>query len=189
MTRGRYAARAANRLAALDNDLLRDKAVEVEHLTARIADLEAELAAEKRDRDALILARAGELSAQQIAAAHTELHQLKTAHQEFNRETATWFAKYINGLIQENPDGHIFPMPDGDLDYEVMLHRLVGQEIGEYVALILGDYNPRFTTREYRRMRRKDPVAYREIAGFNDRDRKRDILTGIRQKTHGEETP
>ncbi len=36
MTRGKYAARAANRLAELDNDLLRDKCAEVDELKAVI---------------------------------------------------------------------------------------------------------------------------------------------------------
>src|SRR5262249_34097454 len=70
MTRGKYATRAANRLAELDNDLFTQKCEEVERLTARVAELETQLTTEKRRRDALIIQHADELAAKEIATIH-----------------------------------------------------------------------------------------------------------------------
>jgi hypothetical protein len=188
MTKGKYAARAANRLAALDNTLLRDKSAEVDRLTTRVAELDGQLAAERRDRDAIVLDRAQALSAEEIAAAYTEIRELKAAQQQLNHRTAEWIARYIHELLARvGPDEDIFPSVYGNLDYEKILHHLVGQDLGKYVAIIFGDHDPKFATRAYRRMRSDDGPASREMLGYTERDRKRELLRGMRHKANVEE--
>lgn len=76
MSRGKYAARAANRLVAFDNELLKEKCAQVDRLRADIFAVEQQLKEERRQRDAIVLKRANELSQQQIAG----IRQAAEAH-------------------------------------------------------------------------------------------------------------
>jgi len=58
MSRGKYSARTANREATLDNDIIREKTNLIEAHVARIRELEATLAAERKDRGAEVIRRA-----------------------------------------------------------------------------------------------------------------------------------
>jgi hypothetical protein len=189
MTRGKHGAKAANRLAALDNQLLRDKCAEVDQLHGRVAELEAQLAAEKRERDALVLERAQALSAEELAVAHTEVRELKAAQHKLNHHAANWIATYMRDLADKFPDQEIIPDVYGGDNYEEILHHLVGQDIGEYLAIIFGGCDARYTTRAYRRTRRNGRSMVREFVGRNELERKRTIVTGMKAKSHGEETP
>lgn len=66
MAKGKYGARATNRLASLDNTLLQDKCAEIVDLKGQIAERDQQLRDEKRDRDALIIRRSDERAAELI---------------------------------------------------------------------------------------------------------------------------
>src|ERR1700694_768726 len=110
MTRGRYAARAANREARLDNDVIREKVNEVAALKAKVADLEAMLAVERQDRDALVVRRADELSAEQIQKAHQAINRLRADQRESDRETAEQVAEVIRRFIVATGDSVRIPV-------------------------------------------------------------------------------
>lgn len=89
MTRGKYAAKAANRLADLDNQLVQEKVGEVAQLKAQIAELQSLLDGERLSRQAMIIDRGNELSAQQIAAVRQRLDESVAHHAETLRDVAT----------------------------------------------------------------------------------------------------
>lgn len=96
MTRGKYGAKAANRLAAFDNELLTEKTAEVAQLQQQLATLRAELAAERADRGALVIARADELAAQQIAAIRTQTNEQLAAHTAAAHQAADLLTTYFH---------------------------------------------------------------------------------------------
>lgn len=191
MSKGKYAARAANRLATLDNDLLRDKTAEVEQLKARVAELETQLRGEKHDRDSTILRRANELAADQVRAANEKTRELAESQLERDAETAHQIAVLVRWVNENTTPNHLtdeqladrdaglvssggmwlftFPAPpilDGagriqpetdGADIEKILHRLVGQQIGELQTLAFKGLSP--TSRVWRRERYKDVTA------------------------------
>ena len=101
MTKGKYAARAANREVARDNAIIVEKMAEIDRLTTELATARRQLADERRERNALILHRAEELGESQINAANEKIDDLKRAQEERDRETAEWIAKLVR-WVNEN---------------------------------------------------------------------------------------
>lgn len=76
MAKGKYKARAANREVARDNELIVEKVEEIAALKQKLTDTERELARERTERGAIVLARANELSAEQIRMAREEISSM-----------------------------------------------------------------------------------------------------------------
>jgi hypothetical protein len=152
MTRGKYAAQAANRLAALDNTLLRDKCAQAEALTARVAELETELQAERRNRSARITSRADELSRQAIARAEANVASVREECAQTKHTLANWIAHYLADITRLNPDVEVFSSDVVDI-----FAQLVGAEhVGEYLAIAFGETKAKFANRKHRRLSRDD---------------------------------
>lgn len=100
MTKGKYAAKAKNRLANLDNRLLQEKLTEVEELNQEIQRLKAALDSERRDRGRLVIERAHELSASSIENIRTEADVVLEAAESRSREAALRLVGYFK--IQDN---------------------------------------------------------------------------------------
>lgn len=81
MAKGKYAAKAANRLAQTDNELLKEALAEAKRLKHRLKSVTDELEAERRDRNALILSRAHELSEQMILEHKSELEEYRASQE------------------------------------------------------------------------------------------------------------
>lgn len=77
MAKGKYKARAANREAARDNELIVEKVDEIARLKAALAQTEGQLQKERAERGTLVLARANELSAEQTKPVREEIVSLK----------------------------------------------------------------------------------------------------------------
>ncbi len=114
MTRGKYAARAANREARLDNELIAEKVNQVAALKATIAGLETTLARERKDRGAEVIRRTDDLAAAEIAKARQQaardeekrLSQMRTAaanlekhFQRTNSFPPFWFTEILPVLL------------------------------------------------------------------------------------------
>lgn len=143
MTKGKYAARAANREARLDNELLVEKMAEIARLKRALANTERLLADERRDRGAIITARADELSAEQIKRVQDEAAAAATEHAADNEQTALLLAQWL-----QDTDLNVMP---GELDG--VFTRLVGAaRTGEFLSA----HNPRYGTRRFRRLSASD---------------------------------
>jgi hypothetical protein len=139
MTRGKYAARAANRLAELDNQLVRDKITEVEQLTSRVTELEAQLQAEKRDRESITLQRAEQLAAEHVQDARQETQALR---ENYQRNTRSWIKRLTAYFYAER----VFPGFWDEILAEMMPDEL------ERSAFIEETWGPDYpTNRELRR--------------------------------------
>jgi len=96
VTRGKYAARAANREAARDNELLVEKMAEIDALTAQLADTQRLLAEERRNRGTLVTARSEEMSAKMINTVLAEQAKVNESYAEEKRFLAQTFTDYFN---------------------------------------------------------------------------------------------
>ncbi|MFC9768615.1 hypothetical protein [Rhodococcus jostii] len=100
MTKGKYAAKAKNRLANLDNEILQEKLAEITGLQSTITGLEHTLDAERRDRGRLVIERADELSRSMIddirRRAQQEREEDYRAHREVVQELANHFSHRDN---------------------------------------------------------------------------------------------
>lgn len=95
MTRGKYAAKAKNRLANLDNEILQEKLTEIVELKAEISSLNQALSAERAERGRLVLERAEELSRQQIDLVRREAREQIDAGWVARREVAQELGDYF----------------------------------------------------------------------------------------------
>lgn len=77
MAKGKYKARTANREVARDNELIVEKVAEVAALKAALAEVQRQLRAESAERGTLVVARADELSDEQIRLAREEIVSMK----------------------------------------------------------------------------------------------------------------
>ena len=77
MTRGKYAAKAANRLARLDDELFEELRQRVRHLETELASARLQLEIEKRDRDALVLEHAEKLAQESFADIRQQLEAIR----------------------------------------------------------------------------------------------------------------
>lgn len=93
MSKGKYGARAVNREAARDNEIIVEKLSKIEQLTAELAEVNAQLAQERRERGAIVVRRADELSAEQIAAVREHHEQLAAQREEDMLRVAKFFCK------------------------------------------------------------------------------------------------
>ena len=86
--RGKYAARAANREVARDNELITEKMRQLDELNATIETLKAELAHERAERSNLVVRRTKEMIAREVAIPLAEIEELKRHHKAQMRKVA-----------------------------------------------------------------------------------------------------
>lgn len=96
MTKGKYKARAANREVARDNELIVEKIAEIATLKATLVETEGRLQKERSERSALVVARADELSAEQISATRAEAEQQVAGYVKDMRTVADFLAEYFH---------------------------------------------------------------------------------------------
>lgn len=96
MTKGKYAARAANREAARDNELIAAQLDQIAALKQEIAGLRAELHDERAERGRIVIERAEELSATTIAEIRDEAMGERKLFWESNRKIAEWLLTYFH---------------------------------------------------------------------------------------------
>lgn len=101
MTKGKYAAKAANRLAELDNELLQQKCSEVLQLRATLDQVRKELADERRDRGSMVLKRAEELAADQVSMARNQLAVVEDSR----KDTLLMIANYLVKWFRQDSPG------------------------------------------------------------------------------------
>lgn len=112
MARGRYAAKAANRIANLDNEVLQEKVAEIATLKSQLRALAAELALERKQRGALVLKRANELSEETVRAARQEVADIESAR----HDTLRMIADYLVVLFKTSKKGEEVSYPNGFFD-------------------------------------------------------------------------
>lgn len=95
--KGKYAAKAANRLADLDNELLQQTIAERDSLKAECATLERRLSQLSRDTNAEAMRRAGEIAATEIS----RLNNLLLKSDSDRDAEVRRIASAIYGLIKE----------------------------------------------------------------------------------------
>jgi len=111
MAKGKYAAKAANRLAELDNELLQQKCKEVTALTTELQNVRRELETERRDRSQLVLQRSDELSAKVLEQQREKAAVAAAEHKEVLRLVADYLVmmyrdrdgkvSYPNGFVRD----------------------------------------------------------------------------------------
>jgi hypothetical protein len=134
MTRGKYGARAANRLVRTDNELLQDRLAEIADLKRQVADRDALIRREQVERDTYIIARGNELSRQLVASATADATKAQEQCDAVKEELAEWLVGHINDLAEANPGVRCVPR-----DVYKIFARLVGNaRVGGYLARIPG---------------------------------------------------
>ncbi|MFC9765243.1 hypothetical protein [Rhodococcus jostii] len=103
MTKGKYAAKAKNRLANLDNEILQEKLAEITGLHSTITGLEQALDAERRDRGRLVIERADELSRSMLEEVRAQAQRQRDADYVARREVAAELAAYFSLLDNYPP--------------------------------------------------------------------------------------
>ena len=152
MSRGKYAARAANRLVQTDNELLREKCAEVERLKQELQAANQALTNERNNRGAMAIARADELSRDAIAAVEQKMADEDAEHRQANEWVAECLTNFLQGLAELHQDKGFYPRDLADV-----LTRLVGSEkAGGLACRVLETYDPKFGTRVHRRTTAKD---------------------------------
>lgn len=146
MTRGKYGARAANRIVQTDNELLKAKAAEVEVLKAELSAARAELNAERVRTSREIHTVAEEKAAAQVAAvkaeAKAEVARLTEEMHTAADEITDIYRDFVRKIKEFSPDGRCFPAsmsnhPDDDEPSLLrVFRRLSPDKAGEYVAHI-----------------------------------------------------
>lgn len=178
MTRGKCAAKAANRLAAFDNKLLVQKQEEVAALKDRMAELESQLQAEKRDRGAVILAEAQKLSEQQVAAAKAEVEEVIQSTAAAKYRVAEWLADYFNdlqGIFLEETGKQLPVVPPNIVD---VIEGLVGNDgVGEIMSRFIPGWNSRAHRRLTRDKIRANMEGVRQNRAFNGQSPERTKVT------------
>lgn len=154
MAKGKYAARTANREVARDNEIIIEKMAEIDHLTQELADTQRLLAEERRERGAIIIARADDLARHAIEKAQQQSIDALTAHQETRRYVAEWVTDYIDRLAKINPGIDLFIT---EVNVHEFLASLVGDgQVGDYLRQWMTTaLSEKFSARRYRRATNK----------------------------------
>ncbi|QZT61293.1 hypothetical protein [Mycolicibacterium austroafricanum] len=148
MAKGKYSAKAANRLAQTDNELLIAERAKVTQLQKQLRELESALEKERRDRAAVIEERAHELSSVTVERIRQESAEAEEKRVAFNNYVAQWLVDYFKRMEEEHPDIGVVPLSSIDLIAE-----LVGNEqVGEYTSDLLKQSNPTWSNRHHRRL-------------------------------------
>ncbi|SLD50605.1 Uncharacterised protein [Mycobacteroides abscessus subsp. bolletii] len=139
MSRGKYGAKAANRLAELDSEIVRGLRSEIDGLKRRNAELEAVLADQAVRTGSEVIARADELAAELVKQAHAAADQVRQSCEQRLRETADWLLQYTVAIEKANPEVKVVPE-----DIDKVLARLIGPaNVGRYLAKMPGFKNNR----------------------------------------------
>ncbi|SLI18312.1 Uncharacterised protein [Mycobacteroides abscessus subsp. massiliense] len=130
MSRGKYGAKAANRLAQLDSEIVRGLRSEIDGVKCRNAELEAALAENAARFGGDVIKRADSLAAELIEQARADTEQARRDCDQRLREVADWLVLYFAEAYRVNPDAKV--VPD---DIDKVLARLVGSaNVGQYLA-------------------------------------------------------
>ncbi|OBB15082.1 hypothetical protein A5761_15195 [Mycolicibacterium setense] len=95
MVKGKYAAKAANRLVQTDNELLIEKTAECERLAAELNAVKQQLDRARRESSSLVLERASELSHEQIASARLKAEERVAQVEAKQAEDGMFCAKWL----------------------------------------------------------------------------------------------
>jgi hypothetical protein len=102
VSRGKYAAKAANRAAALDNEVIAELRTEVNRLQSLLADARAERDAVLHLSEKTLQDRANAIAAEQIAAARTDcdntIAEMKKSNAEIARRLENYSKRATGGI-------------------------------------------------------------------------------------------
>lgn len=110
--KGKYAARAVNREAARDNELIAEQADRIAALKAELLQVREQLNREKAERGSVIVARSRELACQEIAEMKEELRAAYEEQDKLNHKTARWIVNYMIDMEKEHEGLKVIPYPD-----------------------------------------------------------------------------
>jgi hypothetical protein len=135
--RGKYAAKAANRTANLDNDLLQAAIAERDEARAERDMVSLELQEAQRNQSSRALAAANVIAAEQVAIANKRVQDQAAEHARFKNEAADWLLEFV-GVIQETlkPGPEVAWMPRDLFDFYETLDR----RAGEMSAVAIGNF-------------------------------------------------
>ncbi|MET8648501.1 hypothetical protein [Nocardia aurea] len=101
MTKGKYAAKAKNRLANLDNEILQEVVAERDSLKHDLDQTRQEIAELTRDVHSTVMRKAGELAAEELDRLRTQLRDLEKSNAELVEnlafETFEFLGKWKSG--------------------------------------------------------------------------------------------
>lgn len=159
MAKGKYAARAANRLAQTDNELLRECVAERDHLKKELATLRQEITDERVHRDSDVQARATELADELVRLARAEADEAVAARDQFGVFAASWVTDHIKAMLRANPDTKCIPN-----DFEDFISEMVGgDKVGEYYSEVMSPADEYWERRPIRRLTAKKLRDGREL--------------------------
>jgi len=154
MTRGKYAAKAKNRLANLDNEILQEAIAERDSLRMELDVERLKVQEAERLLHSRSMRKAGEIAADEVSRLRAEILQIRTSHRAEIERLGFAVARLIF------PDGRV--QLDPRVDSNSLLANLadlfgLGDKCGELIAHWGGD----FAKRNYRR---RDSKVFRVIA-------------------------
>lgn len=178
MTKGKYAARAANRLANLDNELLQKVIKERDALASELDQERLKFQAAQRTLYSRVIKEAQSLAASDIAHANKRAEECRSELVQVKSDVAKWMRDTLMRVAMVcPPDSAIFP-----LNLMQQFESLVGDQAGAYVAAILevgGEEG--FNHRRNRRSSSKKSKAWREFDGRAAEHRRERLLNKFKE--------
>ncbi|MEN6535090.1 MAG: hypothetical protein ABFD89_15605 [Bryobacteraceae bacterium] len=133
MTRGKYAAKAANRLANLDNELLQQTIAERDALSMELDVARLKLQESERNLYSRALREGASLAAADIDEVNSKLISEQERFEEFRTMAADSLRDILIGIHDANPNAAIL-----SVNFDQWFHKLVGGErAGRYVSEVM----------------------------------------------------
>lgn len=186
MAKGKYGARAANRLAQLDEELIADERNKIKELEREVAELTKTLKGERRQRSVLADKRSQELAASIVDSVRAEAARTEADRVAFNHYVAKWLVDYFVQMEEEHPGIGVVPMASIDL-----ITKLVGNdEVGQYISELLSHTSPEWANRHHRRFTgkqlRRNQAVNRSNRALNGDNPLVEEISSLYAKSHSQ---
>lgn len=189
--KGKYAAKAANRTAAVDNEVAAELRAKLAAATAENCDLRAQLVNEQSRRNGMLLAEIEERSRVVVEEARDAATCQLAKMQERLDEAADLVAEFVrewrDALVgQFGEDAPIFSRRAMGIDHDHrsllgIFEKLAPQRAGELVEICIYAGLPnKFTGASRKRRRRNSTDIQRDIRLSHVRERKQQLIDQLR---------
>jgi len=159
VAKGKYAAKAANRLAQTDNELLRQCLAERDELKNELAAAREEINIEHTKRSAEVQKRAMELADEQVRLAQEDADEARASRDQLGEFAVSWVTDHIKAMLRANPDAKCIPN-----DFEEFISEMVGgSKVGKYYSEVMAPADKYWERRTVRRLTARKMRDGREV--------------------------
>jgi len=174
MTKGKYTAKAANRMANLDNELLQQAVAERDALRAELDVERLKVQAAERNLHSRAIREAGSIARADVQVANSRADTAERKAESLAVLAAETIRDLLIGIGRQNPEASFLPR-----DLDVYFNKFVGSSRGgTYASEVLDKVGcGGFSSREARRLTTKKVIGNRNADGREQTFRDRDLLS------------